>query len=214
MVRKCSGCRPKDPGRYGIADMKLGAITYLSFAMAILLSVSCNETYAPKPRGFFRIDLPEKSYQRYNGPCPFSFEYPSYAVISPDSSANRQRCWQNISLPQFNATIHLSYHPIQSEKTLNELSEDSRTFAFKHTSKATSIDEARIHDPEKRKFGVYYTIEGNTASFAQFYLTDSTRHYLRAALYFNEEPRADSIKPVLSFIKKDIDVLIKSFNWK
>lgn len=194
--------------------MKLEAISYLGFAVALLLSVSCNETYAPKPRGFFRINLPEKSYQRYEGDCPFSFDYPSYAEITPDSSANRQRCWQNISLPQFNATIHLSYHPIASEKTLNELVEDSRTFAFKHTSKATSIDEARIYDPERRKFGVYYTIEGNSASFAQFYLTDSTRHYLRAALYFNEEPRADSIKPVLSFIKKDIDVLIKSFNWK
>lgn len=214
MERKCFICKLKDPGRYGIADMKLEAITYLSFALAILLSVSCNETYSPKPRGFFRIDLPKKSYRWYDGACPFSFEYPLYAEIRPDSSANRQRCWQNISLPQFNATIHLSYHPITSSETLNELTEDSRTFAFKHTSKATAIDEARIYDPDKRKFGVYYTIEGNTASFAQFYLTDSTRHYLRAALYFNEEPRADSIKPVLAFIKKDLDTLIKSFHWK
>lgn len=194
--------------------MILRPITCISFLLAILLCVSCNDNYAPKPRGYFRIELPGKSYQRYNGPCPFSFEYPSYAVISPDNSANSERCWQNITIPQFNATIHLSYHPVQSRKTLTELSEDSRTFAFKHTSKATSIDEAKIYDPEKRKFGVYYTIEGNTASFAQFYLTDSTRHYLRAALYFNEEPRADSIKPVLAFLKKDIDILIKSFHWK
>lgn len=194
--------------------MRLGAITLLILASAILLNVSCTENYAPKPRGFFRINLPEKSYQRYAGPCPFSFEYPSYSIISPDSSINAEPCWQNISLPQFNATIHLSYHPIKSAENLNELSEDSRTFAFKHTSKATSIDEARINNPEKKIYGIYYTIEGNTASFAQFYLTDSTRHYLRAALYFNEEPRADSIKPVLSFIKKDMDMLIKSFNWK
>lgn len=194
--------------------MKLGAITCLIFAVAVLLSVSCNENYAPKPRGYFRIKFPEKAYQKYAGPCPFSFEYPSYAVMAADTSRNAQPCWHNINLPEFNATIHISYHPIRSASTLNELSEDSRTFAFKHTSKATSIDEARINNPEKKIYGVYYSIEGNTASFAQFFLTDSSRHYLRAALYFNEEPRADSIKPVLSFIKKDIDVMIKSFNWK
>jgi len=193
--------------------MRFGAIIYLFLATAIL-SVSCTENYSPKPRGFFRIELPKKSYQRYQGPCPFSFDYPNYSVIGPDKSENAEPCWQNINLPQFNATIHISYHPIGSKKTLDELSEDSRTFAFKHTSKATSIDEARINNPSKRVYGVYYTIEGNAASFAQFYLTDSTRHYIRAALYFNEEPRADSIKPVLSFLKKDMDVMIRSFQWK
>jgi len=48
----------------------------------------------------------------------------------------------------------------------------------------------------------------------QFYLTDSTKNYLRAALYFNTQPRLDSIQPVLNFIKKDIDVMIGSFKWK
>lgn len=214
MERKCCTYKRKGLGRYGIAEMSLRAVIYISFILAISFCASCSNNYAPKPRGFFRIKLPEKSYQWYHGPCPFSFEYPSYAVISPDNSANRERCWQNINIPQFNATIHLSYHPVQSNKTLIELTEDSRTFAFKHTSKATSIDEARIDDPKNRKYGIYYTITGNTASFAQFYLTDSTQHYLRAALYFNEEPHADSIKPVLTFLKKDIDILIKSFHWK
>jgi gliding motility-associated lipoprotein GldD len=97
---------------------------------------------------------------------------------------------------------------------LNQLSEDARTFAFKHTVKATSINEGIIYNPKKKVYGIYYTIEGNTASAVQFYLTDSSKNYLRGALYFNEQPRIDSLKPVLNFIKKDIDVFIKTFQWK
>lgn len=191
--------------------MRFG-IVYIAFFILLIFS-SCGGDYAPKPRGYFRITYPEKSYRTYNGTCPYTFQYPVYAVIAPDSAAQAEPCWQNINFPQFNATLHLSYHEIDSKKTFNALVEDARTFAFKHTSKATSIDEGRIEDREKRMYGIYYTIEGNTASSVQFYLTDSSRHYLRAALYFNEEPRADSIQPVLRFIKKDIDVMIKTFHW-
>ncbi|MGX5688285.1 gliding motility lipoprotein GldD [Arcticibacter tournemirensis] len=186
-----------------------------------LLSValtSCNscgdDSYSPKPRGFYRLQFPAKAYQEYSGPCPYTFKYPTYSRILRDSSRDAQPCWINIDFPQLNGKIHLSYHPVTSQKVFNELVEDSRTFAFKHTVKATSIDEARIMYPQKKVYGVYYTIEGNTASSVQFFLTDSTRHYLRGALYFNEAPRIDSIKPVLDFVKKDIDVMIKSFTWK
>ena len=92
--------------------------------------------------------------------------------------------------------------------------EDARTFAFKHTVKATSIDEGVISYSDRKVYGIYYTIDGNAASSAQFFLTDSTKNYLRGALYFNTEPRLDSIQPVLTFVKKDMEVLIKSFRWK
>lgn len=193
--------------------MKQACIIYCSAALLFLLS-ACTENYAPKPRGYYRISFPEKKYQNYTGSCPFFFQYPVYSSIQPDKSGDAEPCWQNIEFAGFNAKIHLSYHSIDSKKTFNSLVEDARTFAFKHTSKATSIDEGRIYDPKRKIYGIFYTIEGNTASAVQFYLTDSTKHYLRGALYFNEEPRQDSIKPVLAFIKKDIDHMIKSFNWK
>ncbi|HEY1061271.1 MAG TPA: gliding motility lipoprotein GldD, partial [Daejeonella sp.] len=63
-------------------------------------------------------------------------------------------------------------------------------------------------------YGIYYSIDGNTASSVQFFLTDSTKNYLRGALYFNEQPRLDSIQPVLDFVKKDIDQMIKTFKWR
>ncbi|RKR81661.1 gliding motility-associated lipoprotein GldD [Mucilaginibacter gracilis] len=183
--------------------------------LAMLLS-ACggNRDYSPKPRGFFRIEFPAKAYQQYNGGCPFTFDYPKYAVVELDSMRGSKPCWLNVQFPQFKGTLHLSYEEITSKKMFNELVEDAYLFASKHTAKASSIDEAYIAHPERKVYGLYYTIDGNTASNAQFFLTDSTHHYLRGALYFRTEPRLDSIQPVLTFIKKDMDVLIKTLKWK
>lgn len=170
--------------------------------------------YSPKPRGYYRIVFPEHSYQTYNAGCPYTFSYPKYAVIEPDRSPGSKACWLNMQFPQFNATLHISYEPVTSKAKLNELVEDAHTFAFKHTVKATGIDEGIIRYPDRNIYGIYYTIDGNAASSAQFYLTDSTRNYLRGALYFNSEPKLDSIQPVLDFVKKDMAVMIKSFKWK
>lgn len=183
-------------------------------AVSTLLFSACGNDYSPKPRGYFRIEFPQKAYQKYDSVCPYTFDYPKYAKILKDESRDAKPCWNDLIFPQFNGRIHLSYQPITSEKVFNALTEDARTFAFKHTVKATAIDEGRISYPDRKVYGIYYSIKGNTASSIQFYLTDSTKHYLRGALYFNEAPRLDSIQPVLDFMEKDIDVLIKSFRWK
>lgn len=198
-------------------DLKRKApVRYPVLIIIVLFMAACggNADYSPKPRGFFRVVFPKKEYQDYTEGCPFTFEYPKYGKIEQDKSAGARPCWQNIQFPQFNATLHLSYQPITSKKEFNELIEDAHKLSFKHTVKATSIDEGIIRYPNRNVYGIYYTIDGNAASSAQFYLTDSTRHYLRGALYFNSEPRLDSIQPVLNFIKKDVDVMIKTFKWK
>lgn len=181
-----------------------------------LLCASCNQTaeYAPKPRGYFRLEFPEKEYQTFNNNPYYSFEYPKYAHMYLDSLDGNQPNWYNLTFPAFNARLHISYYPVRSKKEFNELVEDSRKLAFKHTVKATGIDEGLIAEKQNNVYGVFYTIDGNTASSTQFFLTDSTKNYLRAALYFNEKPQPDSIQPVVRFIKKDIDQMIKTFKWK
>ncbi len=185
-----------------------------SLLVLFLFQTSCTQDYSPKPRGYFNIKFPEKKYQSYTGDCPYSFDYPLYATVSPDRNRDAEPCWLDLSYPEFNGKIHLSYQPVESPAQFNQLVEDARTFAFKHTVKATAIDEGIISYPEKKVYGIYYSIDGNTASSVQFFLTDSTKNYLRGALYFNEQPRLDSIQPVLDFIKEDIDVMIRSFKWK
>jgi gliding motility-associated lipoprotein GldD len=188
----------------------------------IILLASCggNNDYSPKPRGYFRIYYPKKEYRQFDTIYPFTFIYPKYAYIVKDTHPQpgdkliNMKYLLNMQFPQFNGTLHLSYETITSKKVFNELTEDARTFAFKHTVKATSIDQGIIRNPERKIYGIYYTIEGNAASSLQFYITDSTKNYLRGALYFNTTPRLDSIQPVLNFVKKDIDTMLKTFRWK
>jgi gliding motility-associated lipoprotein GldD len=62
--------------------------------------------------------------------------------------------------------------------------------------------------------GLYYSLKGNTATANQFFLTDSTRHFLRGALYFNAAPNEDSLGIVNNFLKQDLFHLINTLKWR
>jgi len=194
--------------------MKKSLLIYGALFMAIIFAACAGNTPTPKPRGYFHIDMPAKKYQTYRGDCPFTFDYPVYAKMVPDSDKNAQPCWNNLVFPQFNGRLHLTYHRIESAKEFTKLVEYARELAFKHTIKADAIDQKLVNYPEKKVYGIYYAIDGNAASSVQFFLTDSAKNYFRGALYFNERPQYDSIQPVINFIKQDIDVMINSFKWK
>lgn len=184
----------------------------LMVCMLLLIVTSCNNDYIPKPRGYFRIDFPEKKYTSYTKPaCDFSMEIPAYSIVVPDKANLSEPCWINIVFPDQNGTIHLSYKNLSNN--LVEYTEDSRSFAYKHTVKADAIDEETVNYPEKKVYGIIYHIQGNAASSLQFYLTDSTTNFIRGALYFDAIPNKDSIAPVADFIKKDIVHLIETFYW-
>jgi gliding motility-associated lipoprotein GldD len=181
---------------------------------AIFLSACSNSDYVPKQRGYYRIDLPEKSYVDYSSGCNYSFKMPVYADVRNDSSRDSQPCWKNVVYPTLNGRLHLSYFKIENEKMLGSLIEDSRRLVFKHTVKAQGIQESKISNDISKVYGLFYDIEGNAASSIQFFVTDSTNNFLRGALYFYAEPQADSIAPVLEFVMKDIMVMLESFKWK
>jgi gliding motility-associated lipoprotein GldD len=184
---------------------------YVSFF--ILSLTGCNQDYSPKPRGYFRIDLPEKQYARFDSTYPYTFEYPVYAKVVPDTRTTSEPYWINIDFPRFRGRIYISYKPVKSN--LNEYLEDARTFVVKHIPKAEAIDDTLIYRPEDRVFGLVYYIRGSqAASPCQFFVTDSSAHFLRGALYFNVEPNNDSLAPVLTFIEEDVRHLVKTFKWK
>ena len=172
---------------------------------------SCSKTPAPKPRGFFRIDMPEKKYALFtDNSCPYRFETPDYSYVLPDTNRFAEPCWKYILYPKFGAQLYLTYKPLK--KNLTQMSEDSRGFAYKHTIKANGIDETFIKTQNK-VYGVVYDIGGNAASNLQFYVTDSFQHFLRGSLYFNTIPNADSLQPSLEFIRKDVLQLINTLQW-
>lgn len=175
--------------------------------------LSCGgDTFTPKPKGYFRIDLPKKEYHAIEKDCPFVFETPNYTSLRQDANRPEMSCWFDIVFDNLNASIYLSYKPV--DDNLNQYLEDSRSLAFKHTVKAFDIEQQKVSFPDKRVWGLIYSIEGNAASAYQFHLTDSTSHFLRGSLYFNNMPNQDSIQPVLDFIKEDITHIFETFEWK
>ncbi len=173
---------------------------------------SCKQDYTPRPRGYFRISFPEKSYKPLDLALPYNFKIPGYSIAGNDPLSPDQPYWLTIDVPANHAQIHLSYRTLNNN--LETFIEESRTLAYKHSQKASSIDEQLFINPSKKVYGTIYTIKGNAASPMQFYLTDSIKHFLRGSLYIKEVPNSDSLQPVIRFLTQDVLQLISTTEWK
>lgn len=177
----------------------------------ILLTYSCKEDYTPKPRAYFRIDIPEYEYIQLADSFAYTFEYADYADIEVPKKEKPN--WINIYYPKFKARIYISHFNIDTN--LNKLLEDAHEFAYKHITKANDITPSMIHNKEKKMYGLIYNIKGaETATPINFYITDSTDNFFRASLYFNFPPNNDSTAPIIRGIENDIAHLINTFEWK
>jgi len=191
----------------------LCAIVILSLSL-----FSCNSDYSVgKKKGYFRISFPEKKYQLFNQPgYPYTFEYPVYANVIRDTTFFEDKAgdwWINIDIPRFEGRIHVSYKPINAENSFDSLVSDGFKMAFKqHVDVSTGINDSLMQTPNGVE-GIYFSLGGNTATANQFFLTDSTRHFLRGALYFNAAPNADSLGIVNEFLKEDLKHLINTLRW-
>jgi gliding motility-associated lipoprotein GldD len=184
----------------------------LAFSVVILfLLISCGGEYYPKPRTYPRINFPEKNYVKYDT-SRFSFEVPVYSIVEPDTGDNSAPFWLNVHFQPLNASLHLSYKSFSTNKELNDLTEDARSFVYKHAVKAQEIKETLIY--REKLYGIFYEIEGNTASALQFYVSDSIKHYMRGSLYFNAPPNRDSLDPAIDFLKEDIIHMLNTLQWK
>ena len=162
--------------------------------------------FYPKPRGYMRLDFPDRQYSRYQSDCSYSFELPEYFIVT-----DKENCNKNIEIQRFNAELYLTYIPVDTNLAMNI--EYSRKLVYDHSIKADEIQEAYVEDPNTGTFGMKYNIVGNAASPYQFYLTDSLNHFIRGALYFNVAPNYDSLKPSLDYVVHDIDHLIETVQW-
>ena len=169
--------------------------------------IACNQSYTPKPKGFARIDFPEKNWSLSDIDCPFDFQKPSYLRVIE----KKENCWFDLYFEQFNGTLHMSYKEVNDN--VNTYVEESRNLAFKHSKLANAINEQAFINKKSTVYGLVYTFEGATATGMQFYLTDSTKHFVRGALYFNTAMN-DSLIPINNFINQDVYNIIESWEWK
>ncbi len=178
----------------------------------IFLSTACREHPTPKPRGYFRIELPQKEYLRLDSAMPYAIDYPKYARIQADPSPKAEPYWINVVFPGFKARIHITYKEINDN--LYEILEDNIKLAYSHVVKADAIDDRIFTDDDNNVFGIVFQIKGDAASPVQFFATDSVKHFLRGALYFQARPNKDSLAPVINFITDDIFHMMESVRWK
>jgi len=173
--------------------------------------IACSSPSVPKPKAYFRIDFPEKSYTRFKSDCNFSFEIPAYGKIEPSVLSTAEKCWYDLRFKDYNATLYMTYKPVSGD--LSVYAEDVRKIVYKHIIKADDIIETPVINQENKVYGVLYDIKGNTASAVNFYITDSVSGFLSGALYFNVSPNKDSLAPAINFFREDIVHLINSFRW-
>jgi len=189
-------------------------------ALILLMFISCQEesNRIPKPRMFPKVEYPVKEYQKFEQSyCNFTFDFPVYASIEKEESFFEEKplnpCWFDIVIPSLNGRIHCSYFDIKNDQSFDKLVSDAFKLTGQHNIKANYRDEMLIEKPNNVS-GVIFDVDGPVASPTQFYLTDSTNHFLRGALYFNNKVDPDSMAPVHDFIKRDIAKMIETFSWK
>ena len=191
----------------------------LTLFIFLSASYGCRNVAVPKPRGHFRIDLPERKYIEFKGQygknfnIPLSFEYPAYGHLIFQGERGSDPGWFNIEFPSYKAKIYLTYKDVKND--LDSLLDQSYDLNVKyHVAKADAIKEQVFSNSENKVYGILYDLKGNTASAVEFYVTDSLSHYLRGSLYFASEPNADSLAPVIDFFREDIKHLIETLKWK
>ncbi|KRD59988.1 gliding motility lipoprotein GldD [Flavobacterium sp. Root935] len=180
------------------------SITAILLALTVL---SCKKDVLPKPASFLRLDYPEAKYVNFENNCPFAFQMNEDATIKGEKD-----CGFAITYPKMKATIYLTYKPVNGN--IDKLLRDAQKLTYEHVIKADDILEQPYINPQKKVYGMFYQVDGNAATNSQFYVTDSTKHFLIGSVYFYAKPNFDSIMPAASYVKNDMQRLMETLKWK
>lgn len=179
----------------------------LALVALVLLLTSCGEDPLPKPKAMLRLEYPQQAYRVLESDCPFSFEFNRMAtqVAEPD-------CNMVLDYKPMKGSVYITYKPVTDN--LNALLSDAQKLSYEHVVKADNILEQPYVDPENKVYGMFYEVKGDAASQSQFYVTDSTDHFVTGSVYFYARPNYDSILPAAAYLQDDIRKLMESIRWK
>ena len=182
---------------------------FLSFLLISILFGSCEKIWLPKPPGYNRIDLPPHEFQSLEAGYPYQLEYSQHSTVEPDSFNLAEKNWINLNYKDFGAKVHLTYKEIGDKNDFKTLSNDAFKLTAKHQIKAYGIEEGVLITPNGYS-AVVAELTGEVPTQFQFFVTDSTSHFLRGALYFETAMKNDSLAPVIEYIKIDMTHLMNS----
>ncbi|MGC1514074.1 MAG: gliding motility lipoprotein GldD [Maribacter sp.] len=179
---------------------------FIFFLFALLIVVGCKEEPIPKPRAKMRLEYPQGTLVEFDAE-QFSFRY--------NQLANAKISGQNaytIGYPDMKGAIFLSYKRI--DNNLDQLIKDSKRLSYEHAAKADNIVEQPYVNPNEKVYGALFEVQGDAASQSQFFVTDSTNHFLTGSVYFYTKPNYDSILPAAAYLQNDIRGIIETLQWK
>lgn len=183
-------------------------LTPIILLTTILFSIfSCKKDVLPKPSSQLRLEYPLAEYAHFENACPFTFDINSEAIIKEKSA-----CDFTIDYPKMKATIYVTYKPVTNN--INVLLRDAQKLTYEHVIKADDILEQPFINSNNKVYGMFYQVNGNAATNAQFYVTDSIRHFIDCSVYFYAKPNFDSVMPAASYVKNDMQQLMESLRWK
>ena len=180
---------------------------FLAILLLLVFTSACKNDVLPKPTSQLRLDYPVAKYASFSNHCPFEFEMNEEAVIKEDKN-----CGFSIEYPKMKATIYLTYKTV--DNNINALLRDAQKLTYEHVIKADDILEQPYINNDKKVYGMFYRVDGNAATNAQFYATDSIKHFVTGSVYFYAKPKFDSIMPAADYVKNDMQRLLETIKWK
>jgi gliding motility-associated lipoprotein GldD len=186
---------------------------FIPLAFLVLLCLACETNWLPKPPGYNRIDLPKHEYNRLEEGYPYQFDFSTQSQVEADSFNLTEKDWINLNYKKLGAKVHLTYKKIDQNTDFQVLSNDAFNLTAKHQIKAYGIEEVVLLTPNGYS-AVVAELTGEVPTQFQFFVTDSTTHFLRGALYFNTALKNDSLAPVIEYIKIDLAHLINTVTFE
>jgi gliding motility-associated lipoprotein GldD len=186
---------------------------FFPLASLVLVCFACETNWLPKPPGYNRIDLPRHEYNRLEEGYPYQFDFSLQSQVEPGWFNLNEKEWINLNYKKLGAKVHLTYKKIDQNTEFKALSNDAFNLTAKHQIKAYGIEEVVILTPNGYS-AVVAELTGEVPTQFQFFVTDSTTHFLRGALYFNTALKNDSLAPVIEYIKIDLAHLINTVTFE
>ena len=179
--------------------------SYLHILIFSIFLVSCGDNVLPKPKAMLRLEYPESSKEMLVSE-KFKFEHNAQAQVKKNNNFS-----VTLDYPFMKGSIFITYKEVNNN--LDELLVDAQKLSYEHVVKADNITEQPFINKKDRVFGMFYEVAGDAASQAQFYVTDSTQHFVTGSLYFRAKPNYDSIYPAAIYLQKDIRGIMESLRW-
>ena len=179
--------------------------------MALLLFACGEDTFIPKPPTYLRLELPDHTYENYKDSCQYSFDLPSIYTVEKAPISDGEACHRRIQLGPLNGTIYFRHWDMT--QSLAYYVNNANDEIDRHKGKARSVEDNRIIRDQDDVYGTLFHLKGDVATPFQFYLTDSTDHFVYGEVLFNSAPNYDSLKPSLDYLRQDLDQLLETFKW-